>query len=204
MFPVDFFFLGGRLAVDLLNTVIVPDGRVRDLLSRRVDVASWGEAAGVVVRRDLRNAAREPAGLLRAFREALRRGLVAWAAAGTPPARLIALLNHHLARDPAVTEVSRKGRDVVTRVRSAGGPIERLYGAVARSAAELITQGDPRRLRKCANPTCRLMFYDTSKSGRRRWCSMQLCGGSAKVRAFYQRRRAVTSRAETRPPAATA
>jgi len=171
MFPVDFFFLGGRLAVDLLNTVIVPDGRVRDLLSRRVDVASWGEAAGVVVRRDLRNAAREPAGL-RAFREALRRGLVAWAAAGTPPARLIALLNNHLARDPAVTEVSRKGRDVVTRVRSAGG---------------LITQGDPRRLRKCADPTCCLMFYDTSKSGRRRWCSMQLCGGRAKVRAFRRR-----------------
>src|SRR5947209_6297373 len=100
MFPVDFFFLGGRLAVDLLNTVVVPDGRVRDLLSRRVDVASWGEAAGVVARRDLRNAAREPAGL-RAFREALRRGLVAWAAAGTPPARLIALLNNHLARVPA-------------------------------------------------------------------------------------------------------
>ena len=186
MFPVDFFFLGGRLAVDLLNTVIVPDGRVRDLLSRRVDVASWGEAAGVVARRDLRNAAREPAGL-RAFREALRRGLVAWAAAGTPPARLIALLNNHLARDPAVTEVSRKGRDVVTRVRSAGGRLERLYGAVARSAAELITQGDPRRLRKCANPICCLMFYDTSKAGRRRWCSMQLCGGRAKVRAFRRR-----------------
>ena len=198
MFPMTFLFLGGRLAVDLLNTVIA-----RDLLGRREDVASWGAAAGVVADRDLRNVAREPAGL-RAFREALRRGLVAWAAAGTPPARLIALLNHHLARDPAVTEVSRKGRDVVTRVRSAGGPIERLYGAVARSAAELITQGDPRRLRKCANPTCRLMFYDTSKSGRRRWCSMQLCGGRAKVRAFYQRRRAVTSRAETRPPAATA
>src|SRR6266700_4088888 len=197
MFPMTFLFLGGRLAVDLLNTVIA-----RDLLGRREDVASWGEAAGVVADRDLRNVARDPAGL-RAFREALRRGLVAWAAAGTPPARLIALLNHHLARDPAVTEVSRKGRDVVTRVRSAGGGLERLYGAVARSAAELITGGDPRRLRKCANPICRLMFYDTSKAGRRRWCSMQLCGGRAKVRAFYQRRRAVTSRAATPPPAAT-
>ncbi len=197
MFPMTFLFLGGRLAVDLLNTVIA-----RDLLGRREDVAAWGAAAGVVSRRELRRGGREPADL-RAFREALRRGLVAWAAAGTPPARLIALLNHHLTRDPAVTEVSRKGRDVVTRVRSAGGPIERLYGAVARSAAELITQGDPRRLRKCANPTCRLMFYDTSKSGRRRWCSMQLCGGRAKVRAFYQRRRAVTNRAATPPRAAT-
>src|SRR5213083_2221033 len=165
MFPMTFLFLGGRLAVDLLNTVIA-----RDLLGRREDVAAWGAAAGLVSRRELRRGGREPADL-RAFREALRRGLVAWAAAGTPPARLIALLNHHLARDPAVTE--------------------------------LIRQGDPRRLRKCANPTCRLMFYDTSKSGRRRWCSMQLCGGRAKVRAFYQRRRAVTNRAATPPRAAT-
>src|SRR5438034_1340903 len=95
MFPMTFLFLGGRLAVDLLNTVIA-----RDLLGRREDVAAWGAAAGVVSRRELRRGGREPADL-RAFREALRRGLVAWAAARTPPARLIALLNHHLAGDPA-------------------------------------------------------------------------------------------------------
>ena len=95
MFPMTFLFLGGRLAVDLLNTVIA-----RDLLGRREDVAAWGAAAGLVSRRELRRGGREPADL-RAFREASRRGLVAWAAAGTPPARLIALLNHHLARDPS-------------------------------------------------------------------------------------------------------
>lgn len=186
-----FFFLGGELAVDLLNTVIVPDGRVRDLLKRRGDVAAWGEAAGVVPRRALssgsRALVREPVGL-RAFREALRRGLVAWAAAGSAPGELIALVNRHLARDPAVTEVSVRGRTVVVRVRPAGAPLKGLYGAVARSAAELLTNGDPRRLRKCANPGCCLMFYDTSKGGRRRWCSMQTCGGRAKVRAFYRRR----------------
>jgi len=197
MFPMTFLFLGGRLAVDLLNTVIG-----RDLLGRREDVAAWGAAAGVVSRRELRRGGREPADL-RAFREALRRGLVAWAAAGTPPARVIALVNHHMARDPVVTELRGSGRKVVTRVRSTAGTRERLYGAVARSAAELITDGDPRRLRKCANPACRLMFYDTSKAGRRRWCSMQTCGGRAKVRAFYQRRGAVTNRAATPPRAAT-
>src|SRR3989454_7830210 len=41
MFPMTFLFLGGRLAVDLLNTVIA-----RDLLGRREDVAAWGAAAG--------------------------------------------------------------------------------------------------------------------------------------------------------------
>jgi predicted RNA-binding Zn ribbon-like protein len=200
---MDFLFVGGRLAVDLLNTVIAQDGRVRDLLGRREDVASWGEAAGVVSRRGLRSGHHEPADV-RAFREALRRGLVAWATAGRPPARLIALLNHHLALDPAVTELISisRGRRVATRVRSAATPIERLYGAVARSVAELLTSGDPRRLRKCANPTCRLMFYDTSKAGRRRWCSMQTCGSRAKVRAFYRRRRRVTARGGTPPRAA--
>src|SRR2546430_2263332 len=41
MFPMTFLFLGGRLAVDLLNTVIAGD-----LLRRREDVAALGAAAG--------------------------------------------------------------------------------------------------------------------------------------------------------------
>ncbi len=186
---MDFLFLGERLAVDLLNTVILPDGRVRDLLGGAGDVAAWAEAAGVLPRGVVRvtSLGSEPAGL-RAFREALRRGLAAWAA-GARPAGFLLLLNRHLARDPEVSEVTTTGRKVATRLRSAGTPSGRLYGAVARSAAELLASGDPRRLRKCANPTCRLMFYDVSKAGRRRWCSMRTCGGRAKARAFYRRKR---------------
>jgi len=33
------------------------------------------------------------------------------------------------------------------------------------------------------------MFYDESKPGTRRWCSMQTCGGQAKARAFKRRSR---------------
>src|SRR5205809_7131854 len=98
MFPMTFLFLGGRLAVDLLNTVIA-----RDLLGRREDVAAWGAAAGVVSGRELRRGGREPAELP-ALPQALRRGLAAWAAAGTPPAPLVAPRNRHLCPDPAVTD----------------------------------------------------------------------------------------------------
>src|SRR2546427_3593736 len=68
------FLLGERLAVDLLNTVILQDGRVRDLLGGAGDVAAWAEAAGVLPRGVVRvtSLGSEPAGL-RAFREALRR-----------------------------------------------------------------------------------------------------------------------------------
>ncbi|PYP94883.1 MAG: hypothetical protein DMD38_14580 [Gemmatimonadetes bacterium] len=186
-----FFFLGERLAVDLLNTVVVVQhGRVQYLPQGPRDVAAWAEAAGVLPHGALRGrAAGREAERLRGFRETLRRGLVGWAVGGTHPRGLIALLNRHLGRDPEVSEVTASRGKVVTRRRPTGAPLERLYGAVARSAAELLAGGDPRRLRKCANPSCRLMFYDVSKAGRRRWCSMRTCGGQAKARAFYRRRR---------------
>src|SRR2546426_849567 len=47
-----FFFLGERLAVDLLNTVVVQDGRVH-LLQGPMDVAAWAEAAGGLPHRAL-------------------------------------------------------------------------------------------------------------------------------------------------------
>src|SRR6266581_335254 len=147
-----FLFLGERLAVDLLNTVVG-----QDLLQSPRDVAAWAEAAGVLGHGALGGSAagQEPE-RLRGFRETLRRALVAWAVGRTHPRGLIALLNRHLARDPEVSEVTASRGKVVTRRRPAGAPLDHLYGAVARSAAELLVGGDPRRLRKCANPSCRL------------------------------------------------
>ncbi|MDI2130750.1 CGNR zinc finger domain-containing protein [Yinghuangia seranimata] len=45
----------------------------------------------------------------------------------------------------------------------------------------------PARLRRCANPACTLRFYDTSKNGTRRWCSMSGCGNRAKASRHYDR-----------------
>jgi len=46
------------------------------------------------------------------------------------------------------------------------------------------------RFKGCREPTCRWVFYDTSKNRSGRWCSMQLCGTSNKQRAQIERRRA--------------
>ena len=45
--------------------------------------------------------------------------------------------------------------------------------------------------------TCVLYFYDTSRNGTRRWCSMQGCGGRAKASRHYARTR--DTAAETGP-----
>jgi len=62
-----------------------------------------------------------------------------------------------------------------------------LLAAIARSAAELITEGDAADVRLCANSACSLFFLDNSRTHRRRWCSMALCGNRHKVAAFARR-----------------
>jgi predicted RNA-binding Zn ribbon-like protein len=67
------------------------------------------------------------------------------------------------------------------------GGLDWLLAAVARSAAELVAEGAKARLRVCANADCGLFFYDESRTRRRRWCSMALCGNRSKVAAFARK-----------------
>lgn len=71
--------------------------------------------------------------------------------------------------------------------RSTGvrGAMARILSALAESAAV----GDLNRLKPCASPTCRWVYYDYSRNRSRAWCSMRTCGSPAKSRAYRQRRR---------------
>jgi predicted RNA-binding Zn ribbon-like protein len=60
---------------------------------------------------------------------------------------------------------------------------------LARDIAQLIaTPGAP--VRHCAGEGCVRHFYDDSRTGRRRWCEMAICGNRAKASAFAKRQRA--------------
>lgn len=45
------------------------------------------------------------------------------------------------------------------------------------------------RIRKCNHEECKLYFVDTSKAGKRRWCSMELCGNRKKAAEFYSKQK---------------
>lgn len=45
------------------------------------------------------------------------------------------------------------------------------------------------RLKTCANPACRWVFYDASRNRSARWCAMGECGDVMKARAYRERRR---------------
>ncbi|MEV0396142.1 CGNR zinc finger domain-containing protein [Polymorphospora rubra] len=59
--------------------------------------------------------------------------------------------------------------------------------AAARAGADLLTSPDRTRVRACPGEMCGWLFLDPR--GRRRWCSMAVCGNRAKVRAYASRRR---------------
>lgn len=61
-------------------------------------------------------------------------------------------------------------------------PGSAVLSAFARDAIELFGGPYRDRVRACAGPDCGLLFVDTSRPGRRRWCSMQRCGNRAKQR----------------------
>ncbi|MGZ4332732.1 MAG: CGNR zinc finger domain-containing protein [Gaiellaceae bacterium] len=60
---------------------------------------------------------------------------------------------------------------------------------IATSFVELLTHGEPARLKVCANDECQWSFYDESKNRSRRWCGAATCGTADKVRRFRARQR---------------
>ncbi|KAB2347220.1 CGNR zinc finger domain-containing protein [Actinomadura rudentiformis] len=79
-----------------------------------------------------------------------------------------------------------------------GGPVEhselddeawRPAWETGRAFLDLVRTAPPGRMRKCDGPGCVLWFLDSSRNGRRRWCSMSGCGNRAKARAHYTRGR---------------
>jgi predicted RNA-binding Zn ribbon-like protein len=125
--------------------------------------------------RDLRDA--------RALREAIY-GLAVACCDGEPlPARDRALVNEWAALPPPVPQLDR-GDGVTWSVRG----VRSLLAGIAREAVLLFGGGQASRIRQCSGHGCALLFLDTSRSGKRRWCSMAGCGNKAKVAKFRANR----------------
>jgi predicted RNA-binding Zn ribbon-like protein len=123
------------------------------------------------------------------LRESLRAIFSSQAAEKHYPASWVTPINEILRITEGHDElVPYDGRWSLQFVAREGG-LEWLLAAIARSAAELVVEGADAPIRRCANPACRLFFYDDSRTHRRRWCSMKVCGNRHKVAAFVRRRK---------------
>ncbi|WP_147258805.1 CGNR zinc finger domain-containing protein [Pseudonocardia hierapolitana] len=105
-------------------------------------------------------------------------------AAGAPRPADIAVLNAAAAAPPLVPALRPEGSGsrVVDPTAAAA------LATIARDAVDLFGGPLAQRIRVCDAEDCGLLFVDTSRPGRRRWCSMERCGNRAKIRTHRARR----------------
>ncbi|MBM6590928.1 CGNR zinc finger domain-containing protein [Brevibacterium sp. RIT803] len=85
---------------------------------------------------------------------------------------------------PCSLEISDRGVKFVPE----GGWVNALTGWLSLELAVGTRTGQTARLKVCANPECQWVFWDASRPGTGRWCSMQLCGGQAKARRYRKKK----------------
>ena len=183
--------LGGRLCLDFVNTTpshseLSWEGLVLLLEATRIVSADRGVQLLALPQSD------PPAaeGLLlkaRRLSASLRKALTAMHRKHRIAAEWVEPINEILriteGHDELIFEDGAWRMEFVARE----GGLDWLLAAIARSAAELVAEGPKAPLRICANPQCGLFFYDKSRTHRRRWCSMSVCGNRSKISTFARR-----------------
>ena len=178
-----FEFKAGARCLDLVDTVASRASEPLDLLSTTDDLARWLRLAGFVP------LPREPVkakdlGATKLLREAIYRVAKAISAGTAPRGADIQVINTVALKSAARPQLTD---GVVTYC--AAHPMDAALAAIAADAIEHFSVEHRDRIRTC--PQCQMLFFDTSRPGRRRWCSSASgCGNRAKVRRYRQARQA--------------
>ena len=75
--------------------------------------------------------------------------------------------------------------------RHVGDPIDDALARLSQPFVIELTEGHPDRIKTCASDTCDWIFYDSSRTLRRRWCDMATSGNRAKAARHRARTKAV-------------
>ena len=201
-----FVFDGGTLALDLLNTWRFNADQPLDLLQSPEDLVIWLAAAGLPDGAYCPELSSSPPNRRILLDEALwlRRDILlivqSLVAGELPPPYTVDALNRILTESgtsfrldsltipPEGDQEERMEGQLVLNVHEHISSVLGVLQPIALSTARIVTEANPTRIRQCASSNCMYWFLDTSKSGRRRWCSMSRCGNRAKVAKHYRQR----------------
>lgn len=179
-------------ALDFLNTLHPGHGRTDEQHERDEHLASPGDAAMWFLEHEL---VHPDAGIrigedelarIRRVRSALREVVDSVVQGRMPEPDAVHLVNATLeARRP--TRLELDGTALRIGHRHADTPVDDALALIAEAIIEELATGRPERLRVCANDRCRWAFFDSSPTGRRRWCDMRSCGNQAKAARYRAR-----------------
>jgi predicted RNA-binding Zn ribbon-like protein len=179
---ITFEFIAGALSLNLVDTVGDRGGNPIERLLEPEDLAVWLDAAGLV---DVSKRSVTAGALACAceLREAIHRCAIAAISGSNLDADDVRMINRTAAQMPLRPQLS--GTKILLCAKN---PIEAALSTLAADAIEILAEAARERIRNC--PECGMLFFDTSRPGKRRWCSSASgCGNRAKVRKHRARQR---------------
>jgi predicted RNA-binding Zn ribbon-like protein len=193
-----FSFVGHYRCLDFVNTALVVARGRADPIQDFDGLVSWLHEAGLIdaAQRSValqkwskgREAQQAYAGAL-LFRMRLAEIAERLVSRRQVPKSGFNAINEQLQSRVTRAKLKRGKSGFVERFEADFTEPRQLIVPLAQSAADLLCHGDLSLVKRCANPSCSLYFYDTSKNHTRRWCSMETCGSRMKMAAYYQRQR---------------
>jgi predicted RNA-binding Zn ribbon-like protein len=169
-----------RLVQALVNTLNAETGQ--DLLGTVPAATAWLGTAGLLPSGSVLTGLQQAA--LLELREATRQVLSDHTHRRDDPAAAGRLT---MALAPCRLTLAVEAAGGVRLVSADHDPFSRVIGGIAAAIAEAAMAGTWARLKCCPGRRCGWAFYDRSASSRSRWCSMQICGARAKMRAYRDR-----------------
>ncbi len=198
-----FLFVANKPILDLLNTKPVLENGPTELLPDVRALERWLIASGMVASRKAKATVRgwrqapEAATFLDqliAFRERLREAVVRMENGSSPTDAFLAEVNSLLLQYPCRTSLHKRDGKVIQETLFEPRLPADLWAPIIDATADLLAEPESARIRKCES--CVLHFFDTSKKGSRRWCSMNICGNKLKVAAYQRRKRGIQTTAK--------
>lgn len=179
---VKFPLISGNISMDLVNTEVVRHGTRNDLLTNTEHVLAWFDTLtkeSIIFNeqfgKDIEHWGDDALTLLRELRSFLREGYEKMADGKELSSDWITHLELLIKKAPFTYQL-KNDKLIPTPM---GKPENALTSLIALDALKLISSGQLRNIHRCANPDCVLLFIDTH--GRRKWCSMKICGNRSKV-----------------------
>lgn len=176
----DWLWDGGRISLDLVNTLRDRELGGRETLATPADLGEWLNLTGLP-------GTPEPADLAtaRLLRMAIDEAAFAARDERPLPAGAVDVINEVAsATSLAPRLVVRDGRPGTAPLRPA---TTASLARLAVDAIEMLTGDDIARLRVCAADDCGVRFLDRSPARNRQWCSMRRCGNRTKASRHYAR-----------------
>lgn len=187
------FVLGGAAWINLANTIYLDHNPKKDLLQDAVATLKWLEANELLREMDQKHLMKPQAlqGLtedLRLLRQAFQEILdtiLQTAALSKQATALLEKWAENLSIIPKITKIDQKLSLHYEGVTTSDHVCHQLITSVIQTLDKISFD----RIRRCEHEACTLYFADTSKSGKRRWCSMEYCGNRQKATKFYDKKR---------------